>query len=228
MKEERYPGRQHSLSCVVPCFNAEDVCCDVVAGIKQHISNIIVVNDGSTDGTAEALASADVTTVTHRQNLGKGVALVSGFKKALEDPNIANIVTIDADFQHNPADIPKLLQGLPLDLIIGHRFHRRIANQPLRRRFSNAFSNAVLSYICKRPILDSQSGFRIYSRHLAEYLIDKLEGRRFEWETEALIKAARAGYSITFIPISTHYPEDLNSSFHPIWDSLRVVATFFK
>ncbi len=163
--------------------------------------------------------------LTHTENKGKGHALLTGFTHALAMPRIKNIVTIDADGQHDPEDIARLAAELPCDLIVGHRFAKKVAHQPLIRRFSNGFSNQLLSWICGQPILDGQSGFRIYSRRLAEHMLRHSRGGRFEWETEVLLVAARCGFSMKFVPIKGYYPEkNFTSSYRALHDSARIAV----
>jgi glycosyltransferase involved in cell wall biosynthesis len=214
-----------NLCTILPCHNEAETCADVVEALKNHVGRIIAIDDGSSDRTYEILASTDAHLIAHEENMGKGWALLAGFRAALEDPSAEAILTIDADMQHDPAEIENLARRMPADLIIGHRRTKKIREQPLRRKISNFTANALLSLKCGCRIPDSQSGFRIYSRAFAKYLVDHAVGGRFEWETRVLIMAARQGFSIAFAPISMSYPKGGRSSFRSIRDSVRIAHT---
>lgn len=224
MKRPR-PSYPAKLCTVLPCHNEAETCADVVKALKGYVDRIIAIDDGSSDRTAEILASTEAHLIAHEKNLGKGWALLAGFRAALEDPNVDAILTIDADMQHDPAEIENLAHRMPADLIIGHRRTKKIREQPIRRKLSNFAANTLLSLKCGCRVADSQSGFRIYSRAFAKYLIDHTVGGRFEWETRVLIMAARQGFSIAFTPISMSYPKHARSSFRAIRDTARIAHT---
>ena len=223
MKRTASPHPHDDLLCIVPCYNAAPTCARVIEELKAHIRHIVAVDDGSTDGTAEALKKTGVPVLTHPVNRGKGHALLTGFTHALAMPWIKNIVTIDADGQHDTEDITRLAAHIPCDLIVGHRFSTRVRHQPVVRRISNNVSNKMLSWLCKQTIADGQSGFRIYSHRFAEHMLQHSEGGRFEWETRALLIAARRNFSMKFVPIKGYYPEkNFTSSYRALHDSARI------
>ena len=225
MKRTSSPHSLDDLLCVVPCYNAAPTCARVIEELKTHIRHIVAVDDGSTDGTAAELKKTGVPVLTHPENKGKGHALLTGFTHALAMPRIKGILTIDADGQHDPEDIARLAAHIPCDLIVGHRFSTRVRHQPISRRISTGVSNHLLSLLCGQPILDGQSGFRIYSRQLAEYKLRHSRGGRFEWETEVLLVAARRGFAMTFVPIKGYYPEkNFTSSYRALRDSARIAV----
>ncbi len=212
------------LCTVVPCHNEAATCADFIETLKGYVDHIVTIDDGSTDNTAQILASTGTQTIKHDMNKGKGWALLAGFRTALADPNVEAILTIDADMQHDPAEINNLLKEMPADLIIGHRCTKRMRERPLRRKLSNFAANKMLSLKCGFKVADSQSGFRIYSRKFAQHLLNS-RGGRFEWETRVLLMAARRGFSIAFTPISMSYPKHGRSSFRAIRDAARIART---
>ena len=211
------------MCCVVPCYNAEATCGDVIEELKRYFDNIIAVDDGSKDGTFDVLKKSGVRTIRLDKNRGKGTAIINGFREALGGSRIKGIFTIDADKQHSAGDILNLATSMPKDIVIGHRFSTKVKNQPVERRLSNTASNLILSYLCKYPIKDSQSGFRIYSREFAKHLLENTKGGRFEWETLALLIAAREGFSMEFVPVKGLYPEkNFRSSYRVLKDTARI------
>jgi len=198
----------------------------------------VVVNDGSTDDTASrigGLHQPNIRLLNHSQNQGKGAALLTGFHEILKaNPDVIATVTLDADGQHDPAEIPRfteLHREQSIDLIYGNRM-REAAVIPVHRRALNSLSNSIMSRICGRPILDSQCGFRLYSRSLLEALIGQLNGKRYELETEILIKACKKGMAVAPLPIHTIYTkESTKLSHHGLGDVLRIArllaANFF-
>ena len=225
MKPTLPPQSSTKLCTVVPCHNEAATCADFLETLKGYVDHIVTIDDGSTDHTHEILSSTGTHTIKHEKNLGKGWALLAGFRTALADPDVEAILTIDADMQHDPAEIKNLLREMPADLIIGHRRTSKIRERPLRRKFSNFAANTMLSLKCGLRVTDSQSGFRIYSRRFAQYLLDHSVGGRFEWETRVLITAAHRGFSISFTPISMSYPKHGRSSFRAIRDAARIART---
>lgn len=214
---------------MVPCHDVAPTCAHVIRALKQYVGRVIAVDDGSRDDTAKALASTRVRVIKHEKNRGKGHAIISGFTEALANMKVEAIVTVDADMQHDPDDVVDLVRRMPCDLVVGNRFARPARNQPLPHFLSNTAVNALLSLKTKRRIHDSQCGFRVYSRALADHLVNTSGGGRFEWETKALLTAMRNGFSVSFIPISMHHTEENHTpSFSTVWDTLRIAATLIS
>ena len=164
---------------------------------------VIVVDDGSTDDTAEVAAAAGAQVIGQQPNQGKGAALRAGFRAALGDGAVA-VVTLDADGQHDPAEIPAFLaafEAREADLVIGQRDFRQM---PLSRRVANELGTWTFSRAVGRPIADNQSGYRLISRRLIDRLLDSTE-QGFEFEVEMITTAIRAGYAIDWVPIRTIY-----------------------
>lgn len=202
---------------LIPAWNEASRIRPVIEGAKQHLPTL-VVDDGSRDSTARVAHQGGASVVSHPHNQGKGRALLTGFQWALSRGYQA-VVTLDADGQHDPADLPTFLaayrKGLG-DLIIGRRDFRMM---PFPRRYTNPFGSWLLSLPLRHPIYDSQSGYRLHSRRLMEGT--KLFTSGFELETEIIIEAVRGGMSIAWVPIRTLYGVGEVSYFHPLRDTTR-------
>ena len=211
---------------VVPAYQAAAGVGEVVraCALQKGIAGVIVVDDGSTDGTAIAAEAAGAKVIRHERNRGKGAALVTAFGAASESGWSA-AVTIDADGQHDPAEIPGLIachEQTGADIVIGTR-RREGTDMPWQRRTSNRMSSLVVSRLCGQQVLDSQSGYRLITRAVWERLT--FTRMRYDMESELLIKAGRAGFRIAHAPIRTHYGDE-SSHFRPLRDTWRMVRLF--
>lgn len=226
-------------AAVIPCYNVGKACIPVVTQTASQVDLCVAIDDGSTDDTQAFLENLKLTNVrilSHKKNLGKGTALLTGFRFVLQEAkSIEVILTLDGDGQHDPAYIGKfkeMFEEIHPDLIYGNRM-LNLAGMPTARRLLNRFSNWLMTRICGQQILDSQCGFRLYSRRLLQALIDELHTGRYVLESEILIKACRKGAKIAMIPISTIYSEQSNVlSHHNLYDVLRIarlmVSYFFR
>jgi glycosyltransferase involved in cell wall biosynthesis len=214
---------------IVPCYNVGDACKPVLTQVLQHVDICIVIDDGSTDKTAsiiQDLKLPGLELIKHQRNLGKGRALITGFRHAMESqPELDSVITLDGDGQHDPSLIPNFIQKHEeenADLVYGNRM-TDLASMPVHRRWLNALSNKLVSGICKMQIYDSQCGFRFYSVKLLQILMDELKSDRYELETEILIRACKKGVNISWVPISTIYsPESTALSHHSLSDVIRI------
>ena len=184
---------------------------------------MIVVDDGSSDGTGEQGRGTGAVVVTHPRNRGKGVALRSGIARACA-AGADVIVTLDADGQHPPGLIPRLLQPISdaqADLVLGAR--ARSAAMPLGRRLTNWISAALASRIGGQDVRDAQTGFRAFTRAVAERL--KPAGDRYEYEANFLLDALRAGFRVTSVEVPTVYgPRSHFRSWSDTWRMARAFA----
>jgi glycosyltransferase involved in cell wall biosynthesis len=174
----------------------------VVEAARRHLP-VLVVDDGSGDDTAERAAAAGAEVLLQRPNQGKGAALRAGFREALARGCDA-VVTLDADGQHDPAEIPRFLAARarhPAELIVGRRDFRRM---PPIRRLANDLGGIAFSWAVGREIPDNQSGYRLVGRRLMEALLESDESG-FEFEVEMITTAIRAGFDISWVPIRTIY-----------------------
>jgi UDP:flavonoid glycosyltransferase YjiC (YdhE family)/GT2 family glycosyltransferase len=210
---------------IIPAYNEAGTIADVVARALVHVTNVIVVDDGSCDGTAEALKGVPVLLLRHERNLGKAAALWRGMQQAIMDGATA-IITLDGDGQHEPESIPALLalhRRNPDALIIGSRLHDAHAI-PTARYVANRVANFWLSWAAGHPLADSQSGFRLYPAMVLSSLAlacDRTTG--FVFESELVIEAGRHGVPIRFVPIAAVYGRHLRRShFRHVRDIARI------
>jgi len=223
------PGRAEggaAVAVVIPAFQAADTIPGVVGGVLRALPGaaVYVVDDGSRDKTEEGRGKG-VTVLTHPRNLGKGAALRTGIARALAD-GAGIVATLDADGQHAPAELPRLLAPLArgeADLVLGAR--ARTAPMPRRRRCSNWLSAALASRIGGQPIADAQTGFRAFSRAVAQAAAPA--GSRFDFETAFLLQALARGFRVRSVPVSTIY-EGGRSHFRSWADSWRVARVFAR
>lgn len=208
---------------VVPCLDEARAIRGLLRAILSHCPDVIVVDDGSTDGTAEIAASLPVTVLRHPSRRGKGEALRSGFREALQR-GASGVLTMDGDGQHDPADIPRILAAarhFPGALVIGARMLER-ENQPNGRRRANDFADWGIGWACAQAIADTQSGQRWYPRAVVE-LVD-LKAEDFVFEAAILIAASRELHTpIVSIPIACRYDTTArHSHFRGVRDTLRI------
>ena len=211
---------------VIPAHNEARTIRAVVAGALQHLSLVIVVDDASTDGTADLLEGLPVIVLRNAQNRGKAASLLRGADEAIERGASA-IVTLDGDGQHSPDDIPLLLKAhraMPGSIVIGARLHHRDRIPP-SRYWANRVANFWISLASGYRIADTQSGFRIYPARLLQAAnVRSDRSRSFVFESEILIEAARRGIVASFVPINVVYSDRGRASyFRPVVDIARIV-----
>jgi len=210
---------------IVPAYNAAQTVGDVIRSCREFVNNIVAINDGSRDETAGAAMTAGAEVVTHPINRGKGAALKTGFAWALER-GYDIVITLDADGQHLPREIPKFLRAREethADLIIGGRSHLFGEMLP-RRRMANRFSAWSISKASGKRITDSQSGFRLYSANLLRNI--RLHTDGFDMESEIIVHAGRRGFKVLTIPIDLGFVDGISTShYKPLKDTLRIAWT---
>lgn len=207
---------------LIPAFNEASHLAKVVEGTRQHIADVVVIDDGSSDGTADIARSAGATCLQLPGNRGKASALRAGIAFA-RDHKFTHAMTLDGDGQHLPEDIPVMLrvaQETGADLVIGaRRFDRAL--MPRSRYYSNIIGSRLASALIGCEIRDSQSGFRLF--RLDKLGEAKLRSRCYELEMEILIKMARAGCTIAHAPVHMVYDDgEARSKMKPVRDTVRV------
>lgn len=216
------------VMALIPALDAGDTVGQVVSGVLAHIGDVLVVDDGSTDGTAKEAVRAGAKVISHPSNMGKGVALKTGFDYALAAGYDA-VLTLDADTQHDPAEIPALISeaATGADIVIGARLRDR-EKIPAPRYYTNMVGVRCISWRARQHIEDTQSGFRLYRADVLRGL--KLTTARFDTESEILIRAGRKGAIISCVPVRTIYSEDIikRSHFRPVADTYRICMVFLK
>jgi glycosyltransferase involved in cell wall biosynthesis len=207
---------------VIPALNEERAIRAVAEDALAHAEKIIIVDDGSSDGTGAAIADLPIERIRHDAPQGKASALQDGFRRALEMG--AGVLTMDGDGQHSAADLPRLLaaaQAYPNHIVIGARLQGRDAT-PGKNRFGNRQADFWVSWACGAPIADSQSGQRYYPRAAVELALTLPHGG-FVFESEILIEAARRGIATVSVPIMARYADDRRAShFKPFRDVSRI------
>ncbi len=217
------PVTEARVAIVVPALNEALAIRAVVESALVHCRDVFVIDDGSSDATAACIADLPVRVIRHRERMGKGRSLKDGMHAAFDDGFDA-IISIDGDGQHSSDDIPRLLQAhaaQPQALLLCARLIGR-ESQPALRRFANHFADFWVSWACGQRVLDSQCGQRLYPRVLME-TIKPASADGFAFESEVLINAARAGFSIAAVPIRARYHAGRRAShFQPLRDVVRI------
>lgn len=213
------------IAAVIPAYNESSTIFVVASRTCQQVDWVIVVDDGSNDGTAEKLTDLPVTVLRHSINLGKAAALWQGITHAIGQGADA-VVTLDADGQHRAEDIPRLVAASrqhPDTIIIAARLGRR-GTVPGIRRFANRMANFWISWAAGHRILDTQSGFRLYPVALLNQLDRRISLRHgFVFESEILIEAAKRGYYTKSIAVDAIYPHCARASYYrPTQDTLLI------
>jgi glycosyltransferase involved in cell wall biosynthesis len=208
------------IVAVIPAFNEEVAIGSVVLLTGEHVDEVIVVDDGSADRTAHVAEMAGARVIRHHRNLGKGAALKTGFEAADADV----IVTLDADAQHNPAEIPKLVEPIlrgEADVVNGSRYlHGRDENTPRYRRVGQKILDRATNISTGLEITDTQSGFRAFSSASIPHFRFRDPG--FVVESEMLADAAEAGLRIVEVEVGVRYDVD-GSTRNPISHGVSVL-----
>lgn len=225
------PEMHEALVALVPCFNAGHRVRPVVEALVARVAHVIVVDDGSTDGGVDALRHLPIEVIVFPRNRGKGEALLEGFRAALADPRMLAVAVVDADGQHDPAELPGLFQEFierNADLVIGSRAFA-LERVPWRSRVGNILTRALTCLVLGRDLPDTQSGYRLHSRRLLEHVVAHVAGGRYETEMEILIVAVRHGFHVVPAPIQTIYEAGNPSShFHKIRDSFLIYRRLMR
>lgn len=215
--------QRSKIAAVIPAYHEEKHIGDVVRRTRQELDNVLVVDDGSGDKTADHARDAGAEVIVHEQNRGKGETIKTGLRHWL-DRQFDFVIILDADGQHRPEEIDRFIAAaLSSDqpkLILGNRMND-ISSMPLVRRVVNRWMSQRISAVCGLEIPDTQCGFRLLHRELIPELLGG--SARFDYETEMLIVASRKGFRVASVPITTVYSDEV-SSIHPVRDTIR----FFK
>jgi len=211
------------IAAVIPAYQEEKHVGEVAQRTRAQLENVLVVDDGSTDATAERARSSGVDVVIHPQNCGKGESIKTGLRYWLERGS-EYVVLLDADGQHLPEEISRFVESAASEsnakVFIGSRMNDT-STMPLVRRIVNRYMSDKISRVCGQRIPDTQCGFRMLHRDIIPEVLSGAS--RFEYETEMLIIASRKGHRVASVPITTVYSDEV-SSINPVRDTMR----FFK
>lgn len=218
-------GKVGGVTCVIPAYRARHTLASVVHPLREALPavRVVIVDDGSEDETASIAEALADCTICLGRNRGKGAALRAGFESALRFGDDI-VLTLDADGQHDPSYAPILLRALEhCDIAIGQRA-RTGSTMPLRRRMTNALASMAIARVAGIQLEDTQSGFRAIRRQVLARV--QAHGDRYEFETDFLIRAARAGFRVSSVEIPTLYGP--TSHFRGMSDSVRIVRTIWS
>jgi glycosyltransferase involved in cell wall biosynthesis len=218
-------GSEPQILILIPAYNEGQRVAAVVEGARAHGLPVLVVDDGSSDDTAAVAEVAGATVIRQPHNQGKGAALKQGFAWALEQ-GFDHILTLDADGQHDPAEIPLFLEANVRDagdLLIGMR---NFDDMPLVRRAANRLGQLSLSAVLGETVHDNQSGYRLISRRLADAMLLSLE-EGFEFEVDMIVVSRLNGYKLGWVPIATIYAGE-GSHINPVQHFVNYVRMLWR
>ncbi len=207
------------LLAIVPALNEEAQIGPLVRTLSSYCDRVLVVDDGSSDRTAQTARAAGAEVLSHPQNRGKGAALQTAFGYA-ERENFEAAILLDGDGQHDPEEIPRFVEAQrahQYDIVIGSRMGNTAA-MPSKRKWTNRFMSWLISRMTHAHLTDTQSGYRLITAKVWQTV--KLTSRHYEADTEMLIEACSASLSVGEVPVSTIY-NDSESHIHKIADTYR-------
>lgn len=215
------PIDRANVAALIPCYFEEKHIREVAVRAHAQLDTVLVVDDGSTDGTEREARAAGVEVIRHPVNQGKGAAIKTGLRDLTARAGIEYALILDGDGQHLPEEIPNFLAAASATrapMLVGTRMSDT-SRMPFVRRMTNRFMSWQISRACGQVVPDSQCGFRMVHRDLAPAMV-AIATTKFDYETEMLVVASRRGLPIAAVPISTIYGDEV-SKIHPIRDTLR-------
>jgi len=215
-------------AAVIPAYNEARSIAEVVGGVRRVVDRVIVVDDGSADGTAARARDANAEVIAHSVNRGKGTAVRTGLARVFAD-DFTHVLLLDGDLQHLPGEAARLLAAAEqtgADVVVGERQFDR-GRMPAARYYANRIGSRVLSWFVGVPVQDTQCGFRVFRVDALRPLT--LTARGYEIETEMLIKVRRRGGRVAGVPITAVYAGQ-RSKLRPIPDTTRTcfLAVYYR
>jgi len=214
------------VTALIPCYQEAEHIADVVTRVRQQLQHVLVVDDGSTDATCARATEAGADTIVHPKNAGKGAAIKTGLR-ALLDRGAEYVLLLDGDGQHLPEEIARFLEAAGREsagIYLGNRMHDT-RTMPLARKWTNECLSALIGRLCRQPIPDTQCGFRMLHRSVIPSLF--CPSNAYDYETEMLLIASRAGHHIVSVPVSTIYADE-TSKIRPILDGIRLARLVMR
>lgn len=214
------------ICVIIPTFNEAREISGIIKALTAKKLDVVVVDDGSRDRTPQLAAAAGATVIQNTKNEGKGAALIKGFHYALKNEFDA-VMTMDGDGQHSPDDVDgfiKAAESSEAHLFIGNRMHRP-EGMPFVRWVTNTFMSGVISLICKQPVHDSQSGFRLIKCEVLRAVT--FQCAKYEIESEMIIATSLHNFKIASVPIHSIYRGEI-SQINPAKDTLRFLRFIFR
>lgn len=215
-----------NICVLIPVHNEAQGIGPVVEALRAKDLDVIVIDDGSMDGSGDIAKAKGATVLRYDKKNGKGYSLQRGFEYVLKH-RYEGVITMDGDGQHDPNEVEQFLKearGNPTSLIIGNRMQNS-HGMPFVRYLTNCFMSGLISLACRQSIPDTQCGYRYLSKEVLKSL--ELTCADFEIETEILMKACKKGFKIASTPIQTIY-RDEESKIHPFKDTVRFFIYFFR
>lgn len=217
-----------NAAALIPAYNEAATIADVVRGVRPFVSQVMVVDDGSIDGTADEARAAGARVVAHATNMGKGRAVRTGLMHLL-GCDITHVILLDGDMQHLPHETPRLLdaaRATRADVVIGERRFDP-EGMPASRYHANRIGSRALSSFVGVPVDDTQCGFRVFRSEALRRM--RLSARGYDIETEMLIKLRRLGGRVASVPVSAVY-NGRRSKLRPIRDTTRTcfLAVYYR
>jgi glycosyltransferase involved in cell wall biosynthesis len=228
---------RETVAAVIPAYQDERHIGDIVRRTREQLDKVLVIDDGSSDQTAQCAREAGAEVIVHDQNRGKGDAIKTGLTHWLAAANCCGdrpgqevrwVILLDSDGQHLPEEVDQFLTAAASatqpTFFIGNRMNN-VGRMPFIRRVVNRYMSRQISRVCGQEIPDTQCGFRMLDRQLIPELLGG--GDRFDYDTEVLIIASRKGYRIDSVPITTVYTDQV-SKIRPLRDALRFLKLIWR
>lgn len=221
----------HKDTCVVvPIYNEESVITDVINDLSKYFSNIICVDDGSTDDSANEVIKTPAQLIRHFRNSGQGTALRTGLDAALSNGKINYFVTFDADGQHSPADADRMVRYMKaqpkIDVVLGSRFLGEVENIDQIKLFVLKTAIIVSNLTCGLKLTDTHNGLRVFNRQFTARLHLKSHG--MVHASEIIYKVARGGYSYKELPVTIRYTDYSKAKGQSVLNSFAILAAMLK
>ena len=210
---------------IIPCYNEESTIADIIQKTKKYVDEVLVIDDGSLDNTAKIAQDAGATVIAHKTNKGKSAGIKTGFKYSIEK-NYDFIITLDGDAQHNPNEIPLLLDEIKNnghDIILGVRYGQN-TEMPIWRKVGKRVLDYATSFGNGGYVTDSQCGFRAFNKKAVENLTPRINGKAFAVESEQLIKAHETGLKVGHKDVTCKYKDLDTSTKSPASHGLSVLS----